>query len=220
MGNLGARMALRCLSCFPIFLPPWETSSSNIIYRRTARFRKITGDPNFKCQPEISVEGLTTQAMIRMLLIRPFTIGFTEPIVFLLNLYLALVYALLYLWFESFPIVFVDIYHFTPGKEGLAFLGILIGAIVTIPPFFWYLYKYVEPLYNGNGEVKPEYRLTPAFVGAFFIPICLFWFGWSAHPSIHWIMPIIGSSFFSGGRIFALPSSVYIFESRIPQLRR
>lgn len=199
-----------CLVFLFFFLP--ETSSSNIIYRRTARFRKITGDPNFKCQPEISVEGLTTQAMIRMLLIRPFTIGFTEPIVFLLNLYLALVYALLYLWFESFPIVFVDIYHFTPGTEGLAFLGILIGAVVTIPPFFWYLYKYVEPLYNGNGEVKPEYRLTPAFVGAFFIPICLFWFGWSARPSIHWIMPIIGSSFFSGGA-FLLFQAVFTYLS-------
>jgi MFS transporter, DHA1 family, multidrug resistance protein len=199
-----------CLVFLFFFLP--ETSSSNIIYRRTARFRKITGDPNFKCQPEISVEGLTTQAMIRMLLIRPFTIGFTEPIVFLLNLYLALVYALLYLWFESFPIVFVDIYHFTPGTEGLAFLGILIGAVVTIPPFFWYLYKYVEPLYNGNGEVKPEYRLTPAFVGAFFIPICLFWFGWSARPSIHWIMLIIGSSFFSGGA-FLLFQAVFTYLS-------
>jgi DHA1 family multidrug resistance protein-like MFS transporter len=36
-------------------------------------------------------------------------------------------------------------------------------------------------------------------IGAFFIPICLFWFGWSARPSIHWIMPIIGSSFFTVG---------------------
>jgi DHA1 family multidrug resistance protein-like MFS transporter len=199
-----------CLIFLIFFLP--ETSSSNIIYRRTVCYRKLTGISNLKCQSELAVAGLTTSAMMQTLLIRPFTIGFTEPIVFLLNLYLALVYALLYLWFESFPIVFVGTYHFTLGTEGLAFLGILIGAIVTIPPFFWYLHKYVEPLYNGGGEVKPEYRLPPALVGAFFLPICLFWFGWSARPSVHWIMPIIGSSFFSVGA-FLLFQAVFTYLS-------
>jgi DHA1 family multidrug resistance protein-like MFS transporter len=199
-----------CLLFLIFFLP--ETSSSNIIYRRAVRYRQITGISHLKCQPELTVEGLTTTAMAQSLLVRPFTIGFTEPIVFLQNLYLALVYALLYLWFESFPIVFLDTYHFTLGTEGLAFLGILLGAIVTIPPFFWYLHKYVEPLYNGRGEVKPEQRLPPAFVGAFFLPICLFLFGWSARPSVHWIMPIIGSSFFSVGA-FLLFQAVFTYLS-------
>ena len=51
---------------------------------------------------------------------------------FLLNLYIALVYGLLYIWFESFPIVFEGIYMFNLGQEGLAFVGILIGVIVTM----------------------------------------------------------------------------------------
>jgi len=93
------------------------------------------------------------------------------------------IYGLLYVWFESFPIVFVEMYGFSLGKEGLAFLGILIGVFVAIPPFFWYMYKYVEPKFNENGELKPEYRLPPAFVGAFCIPICLFWFGWRSVSS-------------------------------------
>ena len=183
---------------FLFFLLP-ETSSSNILYRRTARYRKLTGNPNLKCQPELEAEGMTGHEITQMILIRPFTLSFTEPIVFLLNLYIALIYALLYLWFESFPIVFINIYHFSLGTEGLAFLGILIGAIITAPPFWWYYHKYTEPLFDENGEIQPEQRLKPAFVGAFFIPVCLFWFGWSARPPIHWIMPIIGSSFFSIG---------------------
>ena len=52
--------------------------------------------------------------------------------VFLLNLYIALIYGILYIWFESFVIVFVDIYGFGLGAEGLAFLGILVGAIVVV----------------------------------------------------------------------------------------
>jgi DHA1 family multidrug resistance protein-like MFS transporter len=152
-----------CLIFLSLFLP--ETSSSNIIYRRTVRYRKITGNPNLRCQPELEAEGMTTREMVQMLLIRPFTISFTEPIVFLLNLYIGLVYALLYLWFESFPIVFIGIYHFSLGTEGLAFIGILIGVFATMPPFFWYCYKYMEPLYNEKGGIKPEYRLKPAFFG-------------------------------------------------------
>ena len=69
------------------------------------------------------------------------------------------------------------------------------------------MHKYTEPQFNANGELKPEKRLPPAFVGAFAIPICLFWFGWSARPDVHWIVPIIGSSLFSMGA-FLLFNSV------------
>lgn len=49
-------------------------------------------------------------------------------------------------------------------------------------------------------------------VGSFTIPICLFWFGWSARSDIHWIMPIIGSSFFGIGS-FALFNAVLPYLS-------
>ena len=52
--------------------------------------------------------------------------------VFLLNLYIALIYGLLYVWFESFPIVFEGIYKFNLSEEGLAFVGILVGAILVM----------------------------------------------------------------------------------------
>ena len=137
--------------------------------------------------------------------------------VFLLNLYIALIYGLLYIWFESFPIVFEGIYRFNLAEEGLAFVGILLGAILVIPPFFYYLYKVVEPQFNENGEIKPEKRLPPAFVGAFCIPICLFWFGWSARPSIHWIMPIIGSGFFAVGTFLLFNSVLNYLPDAYPE---
>ena len=112
---------------------------------------------------------------------------------------MVLIWHVCFSWFESFPIVFIGIYGFSLGTEGLAFLGILLGAFVALPPFFWYVHRYMEPLFNEEGNIKPEYRLRPALVGCFFIPICLFWFGWSSRASVHWIMPIIGSSFFSIG---------------------
>ncbi|KAL8865616.1 MAG: hypothetical protein Q9174_006793, partial [Haloplaca sp. 1 TL-2023] len=194
-----------CLVLLFFFLP--ETSSANILYRRARRLRKLTGIQNLKTEAEIEGESMTAKDVALIAIVRPITLNFQEPMVFLLNLYIALIYGLLYIWFESFPVVFTGIYGFSLGTTGLAFVGILIGAFVVVPPFFYYLYRYVEPLFNDNGELKPELRLPPAMVGGFFIPICLFWFGWSARPDIHWIMPIIGSSFFAVGT-FLLFNSV------------
>ena len=123
---------------------------------------------------------------------------------------------LLYVWFESFTIVFVETYGFSISIEGLTFLGILVGALVVIPPFFWYLHKHVEPKFNENGELKPEYRLPAACVGSFFIPVCLFWFGWSA-GNTYWIMPIIGSAFFSIGAILLFNSVLNYLPDAYPE---
>lgn len=201
---------------FLFFLLP-ETSANNILVRRTRRLRKITGDDKLICEPELMAESMTPKAIVMMALVRPFTLNFTEPMVFLLNLYIALVYGLLYIWFESFVIVFVNIYGFGVAFEGLAFLGILVGALVIIPPFFYYLYKYLEPQFDENGELQPEKRLIPCFVGAFCIPISLFWFGWSARPNVHWIVPIIGSGWFSIGTFLLFNSVLNYLPDAYPE---
>jgi MFS transporter, DHA1 family, multidrug resistance protein len=195
---------------FTFLLP--ETSPQNILYRRARRLRKLTGNDKLISEPELQGEEMGGKDVVMMVLVRPFTLLFTEPIVFLLDLYIALIYGLLYIWFESFPIVFVEIYGFSLGTEGLAFIGILVGVFVVLPPFVWYHHKYIEPKFNDKGELTPEWRLPPSFVGAFAIPICLFWFGWSAKESIHWIVPIIGTAWFSVGA-FVLFNSVLNYLS-------
>jgi MFS transporter, DHA1 family, multidrug resistance protein len=194
-----------------IFLLP-ETSTQNILFRRARRLRKITGNDKLISEPELQGEEMTGKDVVMMVLVRPFTLLFTEPIVFLLDLYIALIYGLLYIWFESFPIVFVEIYGFTLGTEGLAFLGIFVGVLIVLPPFVWYHHKYIEPKFDENGELAPEWRLPPSFVGAFAIPICLFWFGWTSREDIHWIVPIIGTAWFSVGA-FVLFNSVLNYLS-------
>jgi DHA1 family multidrug resistance protein-like MFS transporter len=177
-----------------LFFP--ETSSSNILYRRAVRLRKATGDQRHKSMSEIEAESMSGRDIAMMMLVRPFTLNFQEPIVLLLNLYIGLIYALFYLWFESFPVVFVGIYHFKEQLFGLAFLGMLGGVLVMIPPFFYYLYTVQEKMFDENGQIKPEKRMTIAIFGSFIIPVCLFWFGWTSRPSIHWIVPILGSALF------------------------
>ena len=77
------------LVLFFFFLP--ETSSANILYRRTRRLRKITGNDKLICEPELQGEQMTGKDIVMMVLVRPITLNFTEPMVFFLNLYIALV---------------------------------------------------------------------------------------------------------------------------------
>ena len=154
---------------------------------------------------------LTSSQVVNMSLLKPITLNFTEPIVFLLNLYIALIYGLLYIWFESFPLVFEGLYGFNLGLEGVAFLGILVGTFIAVAVLFAWNYYYLENQFDENGNIEPEKRLIPAMVGCFFVPICLFWFGWTSRSDVHWIVPIIGSSFFG-------IASFTLFQAVLPYL--
>ena len=111
-----------------------ETSAANILYRRAKRLRKLTGNPSIKSASEIAVAAMRPREVAMDILVRPFALNFQEPIVLILNIYIGLIYALLYIWFESFPIVFIGIYHWREQMLGLSFLGIFVGTLILIPP--------------------------------------------------------------------------------------
>lgn len=58
------------------FLP--ETSANNILYRRTRRLRKITGNQKITCAPELAGETMTGKDIAMMVLVRPITLNFYE----------------------------------------------------------------------------------------------------------------------------------------------
>jgi hypothetical protein len=63
-----------------------------------------------------------------------------------------------------------------------------------------------------GGELKPEYRLPPMFIAAVTIPVGLFWYGWSAHAHLHYMMPIIGTMWVGIGMMCSMVSSLCIFS--------
>jgi len=62
------------------FLLP-ETSSANILMRRAARLRKLTGNPNLKCQAEIDQAKLKVSKIVNDALYRPMQIMMLDPAV-------------------------------------------------------------------------------------------------------------------------------------------
>lgn len=158
------------------FLMP-ETNSSNILYRRAQRMRKANGDSPLRSQSEID-SGKVTVKDTPVVLGRAFTLTFSEPVILFVGMYSALLYGLLYIWFESFSLVFGNIYGFDIGQQGLVFLGIFVGGFITLPCYSFWIRRCIVPQF-GQLPVKPEVILPPTFFGAFALPVCLFWFGWA-----------------------------------------
>lgn len=65
-----------------------QTSSQNILVRRARRLRKVTGNKDLKSAGELQQAEMTGKDIATMTLWRPFELSFTQPIVFLLNLYI------------------------------------------------------------------------------------------------------------------------------------
>lgn len=124
------------------FLP--ETSAPTILYNRARRLRASTGNDRLRSQTEVD----TTHHTVRdnfLLLGRAFTLILFEPIILLVDLYAGLLYGLLFIWFESFPVVFGGIYGFDVGSQGLVFLSILVFAAISLAVFLFWLRRVLIP---------------------------------------------------------------------------
>ena len=122
-----------------------------LLYRRAARLRRVTGDVRYKSQGEIEAEHMTVGEMAMTHLVRPFVLMFVEPIVAFWNVYLALVYGILYIFIESFRVVFVEHHGFSLGQNGLAFLGLFTGALVVYICFVPYAVTVLKPTLIRGG---------------------------------------------------------------------
>jgi multidrug resistance protein len=154
-----------------------------------------------RCMPGYSAANQPpVKEMLYTTLTRPWLMLFTEPILFLLSLYMALVYGILYLDFTAYPVVYRETRGWSASMAGLSFLGICVGmAIATlISPYVNRIHGiYVRRL----GGPQPEARLPHLIVISWLIPISLFWFAWTATPPTHWISGIVAGVPFGFGLI-------------------
>ncbi|KAL4785161.1 major facilitator superfamily domain-containing protein [Aspergillus varians] len=150
--------------------------------------------------PATTVNRVTVQAQFSTNLTRPWIMLFTEPILFLLSLYMAFIYGILYLNFTAYPVVYRESWGWTPGIAGLSFLGIGAGmAIATLAsPYV----NRIHGMYTRRlGGLHPEARLPHLIAISWLIPGSLFWFGWTALPPTHWASGIIAGAPFGFGLI-------------------
>ncbi|KAJ7760201.1 major facilitator superfamily domain-containing protein [Mycena olivaceomarginata] len=183
------------LAFLGLLLP--ETHGPTILLRRAKRLRALTGNHELRTATnEIDGGKLVYDALVLPLVLS------IEPVLLFANIYLGFIYAVFYLWFEAFPLVFGDIYHFNEGLSGLPFLGFLVSGVFTM--------YHIAPRYAraaaANKEVPPEIKLEIGLMASIFIPTSVLIFGFASKPSIHWIVPVIGAALY-------LPGLYLIFQS-------
>ncbi|CAF1049368.1 unnamed protein product [Adineta steineri] len=197
------------LICF--FLP--ETYSPVLLRRRAKKLSKRTGKTyRSKFEEE---EKTKFSKVLKTSLLRPWALLFREPIVLLLSIYMAIIYGTLYLLFGAFPIVYQEKRGWSEGIGGLAFMGFLVGIIISVVYSILDNIRYKRVIKKSkDGQAPPEARLPPAMVGSIFIPIGLFWFAWTNSPSIHWIVSIIASAPVGFGMVLVFISIInYLIDA-------
>jgi hypothetical protein len=121
---------------------------------------------------------------------------------------LSFLLAILYLFFEAFPLVFKNNHGFDLQDIGLSFIGLGIGEVgglLLSGPVVKGLTNWFLQGKNREEELrKPEFRLIPAMLGAILVPIGMFWFAFTVYPSVPWIVPILSGLPFGWGVVLGI----------------
>ncbi|KAI0422423.1 major facilitator superfamily transporter [Xylaria grammica] len=180
-----------------LFLP--ETYAPVLLTRRARKLRKA--DTTTQAYAAFELEDKDIKQVITKVLTRPIRMILTETIVTATCLYLALVYAIFYISFGAFPIVFQDLYGLSPGVTGLLFLPIFGGVLIALGVFFaWEGFLRKSRERNRPWTMKEEYRRVPlAAIGGPIFAVSLFWLGFSAKKDVHYAVPSLAGIAFGMG---------------------
>jgi hypothetical protein len=179
------------------FLP--ETYTKVLLEQKARRLRKETGNEALFSASEKNKPSMYEHYKVSLL--RPWRM-FLEPIVLLFSIYVSFLYGILYLLFVAFPIIFErnpiplltsEDRGWGAGVGGLAFIGVGLGSIlgVSLTPITNRNYLSQMKKHAEGKVIWPEARLPPTFLGAFLMPISLFWFAWTSYPTLPWIAFIL-----------------------------
>ncbi|EGY18659.1 caffeine resistance protein [Verticillium dahliae VdLs.17] len=100
---------------------------------------------------------------VRTAISRPFVLSFTEPVLFLWNVYISVIYAVVQLAYVAFPIIYQDGRGFSVAISGLAYVGVFVGISLT-------------------GRPEPEATVLIICIGAVMEPLAQFMFAYTALP--------------------------------------
>lgn len=118
----------------------------------------------------------------------------TEPIVAALSLLSGFSDALIFIFIQSFALVYKQ-WHFSTVAVGLSFIPIMVGYIITWMIFIPVIRRNTHERQRKPDDERAQYesRLWILLYAAPCLPIGLIGFAWTSLPQTHWI----GTMFFS-----------------------
>ncbi|KAJ5728542.1 MFS transporter [Penicillium malachiteum] len=188
-----------------------ETYEPALLSRKAARLCKKTGNPKL-CARTLN-KNLTPSQILTRSIMRPTKMIFLSPIVFLISIYCAFMFSLLYLLFTTFPDVFEKTYGWGPEISGLSYLGLGIGMMFSIALFGLLSDKLLKQP-RGGTVARPELRLILMMWCSPLVPIGFIWYGWSAKFHAHWIISMLGTGLIGiSAFLIMMPAQLYLVDS-------
>ncbi|KAK5071782.1 hypothetical protein LTR64_004441 [Lithohypha guttulata] len=186
-----------------LFLP--ETLGPTILSWKARLLREETGNDKYKTERD---EQGGPFDLLRSRLLRITSFILTEPTTVLFELYLTLLYVLVYGFLEGFQYIFTDTYDFSTGERYSSFAAIAIGILVAIP-YILLIYHFASVRSKRNSTtISPEGRLLPSLFTSPLLPIALFWMGFTNRLDIsYWSN--LSACFVLGFALMALFTSAY-----------
>lgn len=110
-------------ACLPLVLTLPETYAP-VLHNKAIRKQMKSRDDGLGGETGATGEpAALTPFNVQKIFLRPMNMLFTEPIVSSTSAYLTLAYAVFFLMFQAYPIVFQDFYGLSPGSASLSYLG-------------------------------------------------------------------------------------------------
>ncbi|KAM3436288.1 hypothetical protein MY4824_004439 [Beauveria thailandica] len=190
-----------------------ETSHKVLMHRKTMRLRKELNVPILKSCYDHSNEKVAVENICAGL-VRPIKMLVLSPLVFFLSLYIAFVFGVVYLLYTTIPAVFMEQYAFDTDHIGLIYLALGLGNILGWLVNTLFSDRVVVKLsLANNGVFEPEMRLLTSVYFGIFLPVTLFWYGWSAYYNVHVASTIISLIPYGFGIMgLFLPLTTYIVD--------
>ncbi|MCJ1478148.1 hypothetical protein MMC13_006824 [Lambiella insularis] len=166
-----------------------ESFAPVLLQRRAKKIRFETR--NWAIHAKADENQVDFRQILTKYLFRPFIMLVLEPILVLITIYVALVYGILYLFFEAYPISFQGQRGWSPGVGALPFLGITLGVVLGAIVIVVVTKTRFARKLKEHGKVIPEERLVPMIFGGAILPAGLFWFAWTSSPEISWVPQVL-----------------------------
>lgn len=180
------------MSCFfgPIafFVYP-ETYPPVVLQQRAKRLRYQT--KNWALHAKIDEQVVDIKSIFQRYLFRPCLMLVQEPILVLITIYMSLIYAVVYLFFEAYPISFQEIRGWNLGVGSLPLLAIALGIVIGGGVTSYLTKTRFARKLKETGQVIPEERLVAMIIGGPLFAGGLFWFGWTSSPHISWVPQVL-----------------------------
>ncbi|GJN75989.1 hypothetical protein PLICBS_010100 [Purpureocillium lilacinum] len=189
-----------------------ETQPRVLLERKAKRLRASTGSQNLVSR--LARTDSANQILVQAL-VRPMSLLFRSPILLVISLYVALVFGLLYILFTTFSPVFEGQYGFTTSTSGLVYLGLGIALVLDVLLFSAINSRVQARILKSHGLQRPlpEHRLVLMIFLSPFVAVGMFIYGWTVHYKVHWIVPIVGTTFVGFGAFFVvMPAQLYIVD--------